>query len=276
MDIRTSNGYARTQYADDPWWFQWCAKYLGSRKAMFPTDGDLIRFRIVAGVLHFTIIESKCLRGRTMKTHQQKTFCMLHQQLTAAVADTAPLTFTMKGKTYTYPVKYAGFFLCNSYACDNDCNDLYDVWGNPCMDETGILLGEAHNAKIDFIPRDRNFNWMMVIRRFTGEGVDDKTAFILRVMEALIRRFEGSEYSKKVGSTFFTDWHNIDRREIEVTCKFHGLHLLEYDRPDLDRAKFRWDGKPASMQEVVKAMTYGKIANATQPEPIKPILTLKS
>lgn len=254
-----NNGYARTEYAEDPWWFRFTKKWLGHPKSTYLTDVDIIRFRLVEGVLIFALIESKCLTGRRMKTSQQKTFQMLHQQLYCALnnRETPLITFTVKGKEYTYPIKYGGTFLCNSFACNEECNDLLDVDENPTTDEAGILFGEAYTVKLDLIIRHRDGNWLMLIRRFDNEVVDTKTAFILRVIEAVIRRHET------------TGKYQVD------DTKFHGLHLLQYDSNDLDRAAFRWDGKPSDLREVVDKMTFGKVTDAAPPPVHQPVLSIK-
>jgi len=278
-----NNGYARTQYAGDPWWFRWCAKWLGSRKSTFPTDVDLIRFRLVKGVIIFALIESKCLRGRRMKTHQQKTFQMLDQLLFDALnyRDIPVITFKAKGKTYSYPVKYGGFFVCNSYACDEVCDDLMDVEEDPTTDDTGILLGsDAHTAKLDFLLRtvdtkDRKCcNWLMLVRRFRGEEVDIKTAFILRLIEAVIEHGGRSGIAKRLGGQHMVTTHQITGVSRVDRVNFHGLHLLEYDYKELDRANFWWDGKPSDLRTVVEKMTFGKITDAKPLPPLRPVMSI--
>lgn len=260
-----------TEFAKDQWWWNFTAKYLPSAKDFFGSDFDLIRFRIVDDVLYFCIVESKCKPGRTLKGHQRITFKIIDHVLKSVAGSGRKITFRAHGREHSYKAVFAGFFVCNSYACDQDCNRLLDLDGNPATDHYDLLIGKARAAKLDMIFRQRVDNkYIFLVRRFRGYPVDHDTAIILRAIERIICiHREDAQRDARKAQRPEPKW-----RSGPDSGMFMGLHLLEYELPAIDEGQLWWNGKPSNIREVVSILSFGKITNATPP-PIRTEPTIK-
>lgn len=254
--LSNNNGYARTPYASDAWWFRFCKDRLRGRLNQWITDIDLIRYRPQGDTIEFCIVESKCLEGRRMKQHQKITFTILDQLLKYACSYDGPIEFKAHGHLFRYKMEYTGFFLCNSFACDMDCNDLLDIQERPTTDRTGLLTtNNCNEATIDAIIRDRGNNFMFLLRRFRGAKVDMETAIIVRAIDALLNRF----YSESTDSTGVITTHSHTGKNVMINnARYHGANLLEYDREEIADGSLWWNGKRSDLTKVVNKMTFGK------------------